>query len=254
MSLVALVAALEEEKEQNKRKKHEVEKKNSLFSFACHYYTAHGCESFCSAVVSTIAIRCCQSCCPSVPFRFEAKLVGSSTFDSTFTYQKEVDNTSFVDLLLSKGILDNHSFHKVSHSFLKVVLSERTSITIGVAIVNNIELIIQVGGYTPKVILLDAGAQLMILEVQFTQKMGMLDSKLRKSMWQICTISGSAEEVLGESLDLITLNFNECTIQELYLQVRCLFTNATNYDVLNWQEAMFPLGFTIDNWFKHTYY
>jgi hypothetical protein len=64
-----------------------------------------------------------------------AKPVGSPTFDSTFTYQKGVKNTSFVNLLLSKGVVDNHFLHKDSHSFSKVVPSERTSIAIGVAIV-----------------------------------------------------------------------------------------------------------------------
>jgi len=84
--------------------------------------------------------------------------------------------------------------------------------------------------------------------------MGMLDSKLRKSMWQIRTVSGSVKEVLGESSDLITLNFNEGIDQELWLQLKCLVTNATSYDVLIRQEALFPLGFTIDNWFEHAYY
>jgi hypothetical protein len=54
--------------------------------------------------------------------------------------------------------------------------------------------------------LLDTCAQPVILGVQFTKKMGMLDSKLRKSMWQIRNASGSIEEVLGESSDLIALN------------------------------------------------
>jgi hypothetical protein len=58
-----------------------------------------------------------------------AKLMGSPTFDSTFTYQEGAKNTSLVDLSLSKGIVDNHSLHKVSHSFLKVVPNEKTSIT-----------------------------------------------------------------------------------------------------------------------------
>ncbi len=66
-------------------------------------------------------------------------------------------------------------------------------------------------------ILLDTGAQPMILGVQFAKKMGMLNFKLRKSMWQICTASGSIEEVLGESSDLIALNFNEGIDQELSL-------------------------------------
>ncbi len=66
-------------------------------------------------------------------------------------------------------------------------------------------------------VLLDTCAQPVILGVQFAKKMGMLDSKLRKSMWQIRTTSGSIEEVLGESLNFITLNFDEGINQELCL-------------------------------------
>jgi hypothetical protein len=156
------------------------------------------------------------------------KLVGSPTFDSTFTYQKGVKNISLVHLLLSKSVVDSHSFHKVSHSFLKVVLSEKTSIGTRVAIVDNTESTIQVGGHTPKVVLLDIGAQPVIPGIQFAKKMGMLDSKLKKIIWQICTASGNVDEVLGKNLDLITLNFNESTNQEFCLQVRCLVTNATS--------------------------
>jgi hypothetical protein len=116
-----------------------------------------------------------------------------------------------MNLLLNKSVVDNHSLHKVSHSFSKVVPSEKTSIATRVAIVDNIELVIQVGGHTPRVVFLDTCAQPMILGVQFAKKMGMLDSKLWKSVWQICTVSGSIEEVFRESLDLITLNFNEGT-------------------------------------------
>jgi hypothetical protein len=50
-------------------------------------------------------------------------------------------------------------------------------------------------------------------------------------MWQIRTISGNVEEVLGESSDFIAFNFNDGTYQELCLHVRCLVTNSTNYDV-----------------------
>jgi hypothetical protein len=145
------------------------------------------------------------------------KLVGFPTSDSTFTYQKGVQNTSLVDLLLNKGIVDSHSLHKVSHSFPKVVPSEKTSIATRVAIVDNTGSTIQLGGHTPRMVLLDTDAQPVILGVQFAKKMGMLDSKLRKSMWQIRTASGNVEEVLGESSDLIALKFNEGTDQELCL-------------------------------------
>jgi len=67
------------------------------------------------------------------------KLVGSPTSDSTFTYQKGAKNTSLVVLLFTKSVVDSHYLHKVSHSFFKVLLSERTSIATRITIVNNIE-------------------------------------------------------------------------------------------------------------------
>jgi hypothetical protein len=75
----------------------------------------------------------------------------------------------------------------------------------------------------------------------------MLNSKLCKSMCQICIASGSVNEVLGEISNLITLNFNEGIDHELCLHVRCLITNATSYDVFIGQEALFPPSLTIDN-------
>ncbi len=102
-----------------------------------------------------------------------------------------------MDLLLSKGVVDSHLLHKISHSFLKVVLNERTSIATRVAIVDNTESIIHVGGHTPIMVFLDTCAQPVILGVQLTKKMGMLDSKLRKSMWQICTASETWRRYLG---------------------------------------------------------
>jgi len=97
------------------------------------------------------------------------------------------------------------------------------------------------------VILLDTSAQLVILGVQFPKKMAMFNSKLQKSRWQIRTISESIEEVLGESSDLITLNFNEGIDHEFFLHVKCLVINATSYDVVIGQKALIPPGFTIDN-------
>jgi hypothetical protein len=66
-------------------------------------------------------------------------------------------------------------------------------------------------------------------------------------MWQIRIVSGNVEEVFGESSDLIALNFNESTNQKLCLQVKCLVTNATSYDVFIGQKALFLPSFTIYN-------
>jgi len=111
-----------------------------------------------------------------------------------------------------------------------------------------------VGGHTPRVVLLDIGAQLVIFGVQFAKKIGMLNSKLRKFMWQIHIVSGSVEEVLWKNSDLIALNFNEGIDQELCLQVRCLVTNATSYNVFIGHEALFSPCFIINNWFERAYY
>ncbi len=94
----------------------------------------------------------------------------------------------------------------------------------------------------------------MILGVQFSKKMGMFDSKSQKSMRQIPIVIKNIEEVLGESSDFIAFDLNESTYQELCLQVKCLVTNATNYNVFIGQEALFPPSFTIDNQFEHVYY
>ncbi len=93
------------------------------------------------------------------------KLMGFPTSNSTFTYQKGAKNTSLVDLLLSKSIVDSHFLHKDSHSFPKVMPSEKTFIATGIAIVDNTKSTIQVGGHTPRVVLLNTNAQPMILGV-----------------------------------------------------------------------------------------
>jgi hypothetical protein len=88
----------------------------------------------------------------------------------------------------------NILIHKVFHSFLKLVPSEKTSIVTRVTIIDNVELIIQVGGYTPRVVLLDIGAQLVILGVQFTKKMGMFDSKI---CGKFASLVGTLRRYLG---------------------------------------------------------
>ncbi len=132
--------------------------------------------------------------------------------------------------------------------------SEGISIAIEVAIIDNIESVIHVKGHTPRVVLLHIGAQPIIFRVQFTKKMGMLNFELKKSMWQICTASGSVKEVLGESFDFIAFNFNEARDQEFCLHIKCFVTNATSYNVFIGQEALFLPGLIIDNLFEHTYY
>jgi hypothetical protein len=91
--------------------------------------------------------------------------MGSPTSNFTFTYQWGANNTSLCGFVTSKCVVDSHFFHKVSHSFPKVVPTKRTSMVAGVVIVDNTKSAIQVGGHTPKVVLLDTCAQPAILGV-----------------------------------------------------------------------------------------
>jgi hypothetical protein len=77
-------------------------------------------HSICSHVVDDV--------CNLVISFSMVKLVGFPNSDSTFTYQKGTKNTSLMDLLFIKGVVDSHFLYKVSHSFPKVVPSVRTSI------------------------------------------------------------------------------------------------------------------------------
>ncbi len=63
-----------------------------------HLINSHVVDGICNLVISSSM----------------AKLMGSPTSDFTFTYQKGAKNTSFVDLLLSKGVVDIHFLHKIS--------------------------------------------------------------------------------------------------------------------------------------------
>jgi len=62
----------------------------------------------------SISSRVANGICNLVTSCNMAQLMGSPTSDSTFTYQKGAKNTSFVDLLFSKGVMDSQSLHKIS--------------------------------------------------------------------------------------------------------------------------------------------
>jgi hypothetical protein len=93
-----------------------------------------------------------------------AKLVGFPTSDSIFTYRKEL-RTFHLWICYSAKVLWIAILSTKSHSFPKVVLSERTSIATRVAIVDNTRSAIQVGGHTPRLVLFDTSVQLVILGV-----------------------------------------------------------------------------------------
>lgn len=77
---------------------------------------------------------------------------------------------------------------------------------------------------------------------------------LKASPWSFRTASGAVEPVDGETIDTVDIAFRPGTVDEVVLQVRCLVTKATSYDLLLGQEIMFPPGVCIDNWTEQAIY
>lgn len=53
--------------------------------------------------------------------------------------------------------------------------------------------------------------------------------------------------MVGETIDLIIIWFNQGTQDTMNVQLRCLVTKAIMCDLLLGHKALFPLGFMIDN-------
>jgi hypothetical protein len=65
--------------------------------------------------------------CDLVTSSSMVKLVGFPTSDSTFTYQKKAKNTSPMDLLLGKGVVDSLSTKSLTHFLRWCLMKELPS-------------------------------------------------------------------------------------------------------------------------------
>jgi hypothetical protein len=128
---------------------------------------------------------------------------------------------------------------------------ERSSITPGVVVVDNSEGIIQLVGLKGKVfvlqrVLLDSGAQPLMLEASVIEGLGLTKDILEKYPW---TISTSMEHATSITKTELSLQFNPEYIEDAsFIKMKAIITEAKSYDVLVGSTVLYPMGFTLDFW------
>ena len=118
---------------------------------------------------------------------------------------------------------------------------------------NNVLVVSRTGGNptraTPLRVMMDSGAQPVMIGKRLAQDLGLTAADLEPCPFTIVTSVGGTERATGYTRQPLQLIF--CIGPgPLYshLSLQCAVTSATNYDILVGQQALYPLGFGLDNW------
>ena len=69
-----------------------------------------------------------------------------------------------------------------------------------------------------------------------------------------CNIILGTEQPIGLTKESLRLQFKVGADAFTYVAVRCVVTNATTYDILLGQHALYPIGFSLDNWTEEAWF
>jgi hypothetical protein len=125
---------------------------------------------------------------------------------------------------------------------------ERSSITPGVVVVDNSQGIFQLVGrkgkvFVPRRVLLDSGAQPLMLGASAIEGLGLTKNTLEKYPWTINTSMGGTEHATtimkGELDDVEDASF---------MKVKANVTEAKSYNVLVGSTVLYSIGLTLDFW------
>jgi hypothetical protein len=84
----------------------------------------------------------------------------------------------------------------------------------------------------PQKVLLDTGAQLVMLGKFLAQSLGLVASDLDPCPFTIATSLGGIEQPTGLTKEPLRLQFKVGTDAYTHISVRCVVTSATTYDIL----------------------
>ena len=102
---------------------------------------------------------------------------------------------------------------------------------------------------TPLRVMLDSGAQPVMIGKQLAQDLGLVAADLEPCPFTIVTSVGGTETALGYTRHPLQLMFGVGSGPLFtHVSLQCAVTGATNYDILVGQQALYPLGFGVDNW------
>ena len=106
----------------------------------------------------------------------------------------------------------------------------------------------------PQKVLLDTGAQPVMLGKLLAQSLGLLSSDLDPCPFTIATSLGGTEQPTGLTKEPLRLQFKVGTDAYTHISVRCVVTSATSYDILLGQQALYPIGFGHDSWTEEAWF
>jgi hypothetical protein len=131
---------------------------------------------------------------------------------------------------------------------------ERSSITPGVVVVDNSQGIFQLVGpkgkvFVPRRVLLDSGAQPLMLGASAIEGLGLTKDTLEKYPWTISTSMGGTEHATAITKGELVLKLNQDDVEDAnFMKVKAIVMEAKSYDVLVGSTVLYPMGFTLDFW------
>jgi hypothetical protein len=131
---------------------------------------------------------------------------------------------------------------------------ERSSITPGVVVVDNSQGIFQLIGpkgkvFVPRRVLLDSGAQPLMLGASAIEGLGLTKDTLEKCSWTISTSMGGTEHATAITKGELALKLNQDDVEDAsFMKVKAIGTEAKSYDVLLGSTVLYPMKFTLDFW------
>jgi hypothetical protein len=125
---------------------------------------------------------------------------------------------------------------------------ERSSITLGVVVVDNSQGIFQLVGrkgkvFVPRRVLLDSGAQPLMLGASVVEGLGLTKDTLEKCPWTINTSMGGTEHATAITKGELALKLNQDDVEDAsFMKVKAIVTEAKSYDVLVGSTVLYPYG------------
>jgi hypothetical protein len=131
---------------------------------------------------------------------------------------------------------------------------ERSSISPGVVVVDNSQGIFQLVGpkekvFVPRRVLLDSGAQLLMLGASAVAGLELTKDTLEECPWTISTSMGGTERTTGITKAKLSLKLNQEDVEDAsFMKLKAIVTEAKSYDVLVGTTVLYPMEFTMDLW------
>jgi len=96
-------------------------------------------------------------------------------------------------------------------------------------------------------VVMDSGAQPVMIGIGLADSLKLTPANL--DPFTIVTSVGGTERATGYTKAPLRLIFNVgARPTYTHLSMKCVVTNATNYDIFVGQQVLYPLGFGLDNW------